>query len=210
METQQLKLEENPKTEKLTEESISYAKHLIDSSSKHRSFSDKSNRKRIARLFRDSGAIEATVTLTDEVMRISSPKAASRLLRRAAAKASVRGFGLVNSIGLRLIALLSVIFPKPILRIVHWRVRSYSKGLILDARDVKLRKHIEKRKSEGVALNINVIGEAVLGHQEAEDRYQAIVEMIKRPEIGYISVKLSAIVAQLITADVKGSKERAS
>ena len=203
-------LEENPKTEKLTEESISYAKHLIDSSSKHRSFSDKSNRKRIARLFRDSGAIEATVTLTDEVMRISSPKAASRLLRRAAAKASVRGFGLVNSIGLRLIALLSVLFPKLILRIVHWRVRSYSKGLILDAREVKLRKHIEKRKSEGVSLNINVIGEAVLGHQEAEERYQAIVEMIKRPEISYISVKLSAIVAQLITADVKGSKERAS
>jgi len=203
-------LEENPRIAQLTEEAISYTKNLIESSGKHRNFRDNSNRKRIARLFRDPGAIEATITLTDEVMRISSPKAASRLLRRAAAKASIRGFGLVNSLGLRLIALLSALLPKLILKTVHWRVRSYSKGLILDSRTEKLRKHIERRERDGVALNINVIGEAVLGHQEAEDRYQSIVEMIKRPEIDYISVKLSAIVAQLITADVPGSRERAS
>jgi len=202
--------EENPRMDQLAEAAISYTKDLIALSSKHRNFRDNSNKKRIARLFKDSGAIEATITLTDEVMRISSPEAASRLLRRAAAKASVRGFGLVNSIGLRLIALLSVLFPKLIIKIINWRVRSYSKGLILDSRVEKLRKHIEKRKADGVALNINVIGEAVLGHQEAEDRYQSIVEMIKRPEIGYVSVKLSAIVAQLITPDVIGSKERAS
>lgn len=203
-------LEQSPRDEQLADGAISYAKDLIESSNEYRNFRDNSNRKRIARLFKDPGAIEATITLTDEVMRISSPKAASRLLRRAAAKASVRGFGLVDSIGIRLIALLSVLFPTLVLKIVHWRVRSYSKGLILDSRAEKLRKHIEKRKTDGVSLNINVIGEAVLGHQEAEDRFQSIVEMMKRPEISYISVKLSAIVAQLITADVQGSKNRSS
>lgn len=202
--------ESDPRTEQLTEKAIKNARSLIDSSEKLRGFRDSSSRKRIARLFKDPEAIEATMTLTDEVMRIGSARAATRLLRRAAAKASIRGLGLTNSIGLRFLALLSGLFPKLIVKIVHWRVRSYSKDLILDSREEKLRKHIAKRQDDGVSLNINVIGEAVLGHQEAEDRFHSIVEMIKRPEVGYISVKLSAIVAQLITVDVVGSKERAT
>ena len=202
-------LERNHRDDELTEIAISNAKKLITSAKKSRRIRDEANRKRIARLFKDPVALEATITLTDEVMRISSPRAATRILRRAAAKASIRGFGLINSLGLRFIALLSGVFPRLILRIVHWRVRSYSKDLILDARPEKLHRHIEKRKEKGISLNINVIGEAVLGHQEAEDRYQSIVEMIRRPEVGYISVKLSAIVAQLITIDVTGSRNRA-
>jgi RHH-type proline utilization regulon transcriptional repressor/proline dehydrogenase/delta 1-pyrroline-5-carboxylate dehydrogenase len=202
-------LEQNHRDDELTEIAISNAKKLITSAKKSRRSRDKANRKRIARLFKDPGALEATITLTDEVMRISSPRAATRILRRAAAKASIRGFGFINSLGLRFIALLSGVFPRLILRIVHWRVRSYSKDLILDSRPEKLHRHIEKRKEMGISLNINVIGEAVLGHQEAEDRYQSIVEMIRRPEVGYISVKLSAIVAQLITIDVTGSRNRA-
>lgn len=194
----------------LSEVSIKNAKELIDKASKLRKLGEKSNRRRIARLFKDSGAIEATITLTDEVMRINSPRAATRLLRRAAAKASVRGFGFINSLGIRFIALLSPLLPGLIVKIVHWRVRSYSKDLILDSRNEKLSKHIKKRSGSGVALNINVIGEAVLGHQEAEDRFQSIVEMIRRPEVGYISVKLSAIVAQLLTVDVAGSQKRAT
>ena len=210
MEALPVLLERDARTENLTEKSIQSAQQLIKNSAKLRGFRERSNRKRIARLFKDPGAIEATITLTDEVMRISSPRAATRLLRRAATKASIKGFGLINSIGLRFIALLSGLFPKLIVKIVHWRVRSYSKDLILDSRPEKLRKHIAKRQSSGVSLNINVIGEAVLGHKEAEDRFQSIVEMIKRPEVGYISVKLSAIVAQLITVDVPGSIERAT
>ena len=119
----------------LSEVSIKNAKELIDKASKLRKLGEKSNRRRIARLFKDSGAIEATITLTDEVMRINSPRAATRLLRRAAAKASVRGFGFINSLGIRFIAVLSPLLPGLIVKIVHWRVRSYSKDLILDSRN---------------------------------------------------------------------------
>ena len=52
----------------LSETSIKNAKDLIAGAAKLRKLGEKSNRKRIARLFKDSGAIEATITLTDEVM----------------------------------------------------------------------------------------------------------------------------------------------
>jgi RHH-type proline utilization regulon transcriptional repressor/proline dehydrogenase/delta 1-pyrroline-5-carboxylate dehydrogenase len=168
------------------------------------------NRKRVSRLFKDPAAIETTITLTDEVMRISSVKSSSRIFRRAASKASIMGFGLINGIGLHAIGILSYLLPKPVISAVHMRVRAQSKDLILASEVEKLSKHMKERKKEGISLNINVLGEAVLGDHEAGIRFQSILEMMRRPEVNYISVKLSSIVAQLIIIDVEGSIARVS
>ena len=48
------------------------AAELIANSEKLRTRREKANRKRFARLFKDPKAIEVTITLTDEVMRIHS------------------------------------------------------------------------------------------------------------------------------------------
>ena len=52
--------------------SVNHARELIESSEKLRSRREKANRKRFGRLFKDPKAIEVTITLTDEVMRIHS------------------------------------------------------------------------------------------------------------------------------------------
>jgi RHH-type proline utilization regulon transcriptional repressor/proline dehydrogenase/delta 1-pyrroline-5-carboxylate dehydrogenase len=194
----------------LTAPAISRTKELIKESEKLRDRREKANRKRVARLFKDPQAIEATITLTDEVMRISSVESSSRIFRRAAKKASLTGFGFINSFGLHFIGVVSRILPGPVVSVVHQRVRALSKDLILAAEHEKLSKHLGKRSTKGLSLNINVLGEAVLGDREAEQRFQSILEMMRRPEVNYISVKLSSIVAQLIIIDVEGSIDRVS
>ena len=189
---------------------ISRTKELMAQSDKSRDRREKANRKRVARLFKDPQAIEATITLTDEVMRISSVKSSSRIFRRAAKKASIVGFGPINGIGLHAIGILSYILPAPVVAAVHQRVRALSKDLILASESEKLSKHLIKRTEKGISLNINVLGEAVLGDHEAELRFQSILEMMRRPEVNYISVKLSSIVAQLIIIDIEGSIDRVS
>ena len=71
-----------------------------------------------------------------------------------------------------------------------------------------LRKHLTKRAAEGARLNINVLGEAVLGEEEATHRLDRVIEMLSRPEVTYVSVKISAIAAQLSTYDHEGSVQR--
>ena len=100
--------------------------------------------------------------------------------------------------------------PAPVVGAVHQRVRALSKDLILASETEKLSKHLGKRTAKGISLNINVLGEAVLGDHEAELRFQSILEMMRRPEVNYISVKLSSIVAQLIIIDIDGSIDRVS
>ncbi len=194
----------------LAKTAILRTKELMEQSDKLRDRREKANRKRVARLFKDPKAIEATITLTDEVMRISSVKSSSRIFRRAAKKASITGFGPLNGIGLHAIGIISNVLPTPVVAAVHQRVRALSKDLILASESEKLSKHMKKRTEKGISLNINVLGEAVLGDHEAEIRFQSILEMMRRPDVNYISVKLSSIVAQLIIIDVEGSIDRVS
>ncbi len=187
------------------EASVLHVRELIDSADTLRSRREKSNRKRVGRLFKDPKAIEVTITLTDEVMRVRSTREAIKIFAGAAKKASTTGFGLINAFGLKFLRIVAIVTPGVIVRVVHERVRALSKDLILPAEPAKLGKHVALRRKENIRLNINVLGEAVLGSNEAEERFHRLMEMISRPEIDYVSVKLSAVVAQMITIDHEGS-----
>lgn len=141
-------------------------------------------------------------------MRIHSPKQATTIFARAAKKASIKGFGIFNFFGLKILRSISKGSPRVVTALVHNRVRSNSKGLILPYEVDGLSKILRRRLKDGIKLNINVLGEAVLGQHEADTRFKQILEMILRPDVDYISVKLSAIVSQLVTVDHSGSLDR--
>ncbi|MGA2968762.1 MAG: aldehyde dehydrogenase, partial [Acidimicrobiales bacterium] len=151
--------------------SCASARQLILDAEGLRTRRERANRKRFARLLRDRQAIEVTMTLTDEVMRVSSRRSAAGILRVAARRSSVAGFGLLNAAGLRLISLVSRVTPVTAVNVVHARVRGLSKDLILASEVAPLLRHLETREREGIHLNINVLGEAVLGEREANERF---------------------------------------
>lgn len=200
----------DPAIDKTAVTSVAQARNLIHTADGMRTRKDTASRKRFAKLFKDPSAIEVTITLTDEVMRIHSPKQAATIFARAAKKSSIKGFGLFNAFGLRFLRLISSMLPNVVIALVHQRVRANSKGLILPYESAGLTKVSRRRAKEGIRLNINVLGEAVLGEHEAETRFKQILEMISRPDVDYISVKLSAVVAQMVTIDHAGSLEKVS
>jgi RHH-type proline utilization regulon transcriptional repressor/proline dehydrogenase/delta 1-pyrroline-5-carboxylate dehydrogenase len=59
-----------------------------------------------------------------------------------------------------------------------------------------------------VRLNINLLGEAILSDAEAERRTAALLARIARDDVDYLSVKLSAIVANLDAYAFEESVER--
>jgi RHH-type proline utilization regulon transcriptional repressor/proline dehydrogenase/delta 1-pyrroline-5-carboxylate dehydrogenase len=187
---------------------VENARTLIDEADRLRGHSENANRRRFSRLFRDPRALEVTITLTDEVMRIDSVKSSINIFRRAAAKASVEGFGVINAAGLKFLAASSRLAPATVINAVARQIRHLSKDLILPYEEAPLEKHLQRRQRDDIALNINVLGEAVLGEREAEERLERVLEMVRRPEINYISVKLSSVVSQIITIDRIGSLDR--
>jgi RHH-type proline utilization regulon transcriptional repressor/proline dehydrogenase/delta 1-pyrroline-5-carboxylate dehydrogenase len=84
---------------------------------------------------------------------------------------------------------------------------SVSKDLILASEIGPLGSHVRDRSREGVRLNINVLGEAVLGEREAGERIERVLEMMSRDEVNYVSVKLSSLDSQILAFDHEGSLE---
>ena len=195
----------DPSLDALSDAAVTRARRLLSDASALLGRRERAARRRFARLLRDRSALGVTVTLTDEVMRFTSTSRAAATLRDAVRRATFVGFGFWNVLALRGAAAASWLAPGPVLAIVHRRIRFLTSDLILDAEPATLRRHLARRAAQGLGANVNVLGEAVLGDLEAEDRLARVIEMMARPEVTYVSVKLSSIVSQLVTIDLDGS-----
>ncbi|PPF61914.1 1-pyrroline-5-carboxylate dehydrogenase [Clavibacter michiganensis] len=69
--------------------------------------------------------------------------------------------------------------------------------LVVDATPAKLGPAIAKLRSDGSRLNLNLLGEAVLGSAEARRRLEGTEKLLARPDVDYVSVKVSAVASDL-------------
>ena len=76
-------------------------------------------------------------------------------------------------------------------------IRREASAVILPGEERLLKKHMKKRKKEGVRVNLNHLGEAILGEEEAATRLKIYLDDLSRPEVEYISIKISTIYSQI-------------
>jgi len=76
-------------------------------------------------------------------------------------------------------------------------LRSQTARVILPGERAALSKHIKSRKAEGVQLNLNHLGEAILSEEEAKSRLALYLDDLENPDIDYVSIKISTIFSQI-------------
>jgi RHH-type proline utilization regulon transcriptional repressor/proline dehydrogenase/delta 1-pyrroline-5-carboxylate dehydrogenase len=151
---------------------------------------------RLAGVLRDPNGLPFTIGFVDGVMRPESLSAAAANLSRIAPlvpdflpwylRSAVRVGGAV-----------APAVPAPVVPIARRALRDMVGHLIVDARPEKLGSAIAKLREGGAKLNLNLLGEAVLGENEARRRLDGIHELIRRPDVDYVSVKVSAIAGHI-------------
>ena len=77
-------------------------------------------------------------------------------------------------------------------------LRNDISSIVIQGEDPVLSKHMNARKKEGTRVNINVIGEVVHSEAEANRRVEKYVELLKNPDIDYLSLKISNMFSQII------------
>lgn len=85
-------------------------------------------------------------------------------------------------------------------------LRSTTGKVIINEAPKKLHSHLKKRGGENIGQNVNLIGEVVLGEGEAMKRYEHYLESLEKPEISYMSIKVSGIYSQLHPLNYDHSK----
>ena len=146
----------------------------------------------LAGVLKDPHGLEFTVGFVDGVIRPEDDAAAGRNLGELAPIApkflpphllgAVRAGGWV-----------APKLPWPVIPIARTAMRQMVGHLIVDAREDKLGGAIEHLTAGGNRLNINLLGEAVLGDEEAERRLAETERVLRRDDVDYVSIKVSAV-----------------
>lgn len=87
--------------------------------------------------------------------------------------------------------------PGVAMPLVKEKMQHETANVILPAETELLAKHLEARRQEGVRMNVNHLGEALLGERDAHERLKKYLAVLQRPEIEVISVKISTIFSQI-------------
>lgn len=152
----------------------------------------------MARLLGDADARRFVTTLTDDVLRSRDPTVTTAGLASLVTELGVpRGIGWRDRLALRLGARLGSHAPSIVAPLVRRRVLAESRGLLHRSDDRSLTTHLARRRGTGFVNNVNLLGEAVLGDADAERRVERLLALIARPDVDHLSVKISAVCAQL-------------
>jgi RHH-type proline utilization regulon transcriptional repressor/proline dehydrogenase/delta 1-pyrroline-5-carboxylate dehydrogenase len=151
---------------------------------------------RLAGVLRDPNGLPFTIGFVDGVMRPESlAAAASHLSRIAPLVPDFLPWYLRSAV--RTGGALAPVAPAAVVPIARRVLRDMVGHLIVDARAEKLGPALAALRADGARLNLNLLGEAVLGEHEALRRLEGIHELIRRPDVDYVSVKVSAIASHI-------------
>jgi RHH-type transcriptional regulator, proline utilization regulon repressor / proline dehydrogenase / delta 1-pyrroline-5-carboxylate dehydrogenase len=203
----------HPVPEDLVDEAVGLARRWLAASEGAGSARAQSRERRTAErlgaLVSDPAGLELAVRFVDDVARPQDPHVAARALARLGDLAGAAGsfLGPVDRTLLRVGAGVAPVLPRFVVPAARVRLRQLVGHLVADA-GKGLGAHLARTRAEGYALNVNLLGEAVLGEDEARARLARTIALVERPDVDYVSVKVSSVASQLVTWDLEGSRDR--
>ena len=147
----------------------------------------------LADLLDDPEGLDFTVEFVDTVIRPEDLTVAAESLN-SLMKRAPKFLPAWLRMPARLGALMGKAAPEVVVPAARRTFREMVKDLVLDGRPDVVGDAIKKLTANGSRLNLNLLGEAVLGEAEADRRLHETFELLKRGDVDYVSLKVSAVV----------------
>jgi RHH-type proline utilization regulon transcriptional repressor/proline dehydrogenase/delta 1-pyrroline-5-carboxylate dehydrogenase len=153
---------------------------------------------KLGAMMNDPAGKALTFAMVDEVFRSHDPTVAAKRFRELIKRFGVpRYMPLLDRLLMHAGVLASRVVPRLVIPGIARRMRADSSRVILAGEKEPLHQYLTKRTGEGFRINLNHLGEAVLGEAEAANRLAAVLQHLSDPAISYISVKISSIYSQV-------------
>ncbi|WP_139003876.1 bifunctional proline dehydrogenase/L-glutamate gamma-semialdehyde dehydrogenase [Arthrobacter crystallopoietes] len=175
----------------LAEDAIKLVRHWLTEASK---IPVDASAQQLAGVLKDPNGLDFTVGFVDGVIRPEDLSVAARNLAALAPKVPSFLPWYMRS-AVRLGGAMAPAMPQVVIPIARKVLREMVGHLIVDATDAKLGPAIAKIKKHDVGLNVNLLGEAVLGQHEASRRLEGTHKLLARDDVDYVSIKVSSTVA---------------
>lgn len=182
----------------LIEQAVALARVLQQRATALRTPAERRRQARLDRMLQAPADKATLVQLTDQAFRSrTAARVAEQFAHILAVQGVPRCFNALDRALLRGFQACGAWLPGLAVPVVKTRLRREAADVILPAETGLLTRHLTVRQRAGVRMNLNFLGEAVLGEAEAGRRLEQNLAALQRPEVEVISVKISTLYSQL-------------
>lgn len=152
----------------------------------------------LERMMSDPMGKAFTTSLTDECFRSHIPARVADQILFLLQKFGIPKFlSYFRQLELFAFSCIGSAIPSLLVPLAKRMLRQETASVILPGEAHPLARHMEKRKRTGIRVNLNHLGEAILGEEEAQNRLRVYLGDLEKAEVEYISVKISTIYSQI-------------
>ncbi len=178
--------------------SIELAALMLREANRTMTWSEKRTQGELARMMRDPQGKVFTTNMTDQCFRSRrAPRVANQLVYLLSQFGAPRYLSFFKRIALALFQVLGKPFAHILVPMTTWTLRRATSKVILPGEKSALHHHMRMRRAQGVRLNLNHLGEAILGEEEAKRRLNVYLKDLEQEEVEYVSIKISTIYSQI-------------
>jgi RHH-type proline utilization regulon transcriptional repressor/proline dehydrogenase/delta 1-pyrroline-5-carboxylate dehydrogenase len=178
--------------------SIDLARSLLDRAAQLQTSTERRQQAELDRMIQHPDDKATLVEITDQAFRTHcSARVADQLTHLLDVQGVPRFFSPVEQAMLRGFQAFGEYLPGVMVPLVKEKMRQETANTILPAEPDLLRPHLKARLDQGVGMNVNLLGDAVLGEEEARNRMTQYVEALRLPEVQCVSIKISTIDSQI-------------
>lgn len=182
----------------LAHEAVALAETLLRRARAEQTAAEKEQSERLARLMNDPLGKELTIAMVDQAFRSHQPaRIADQISHLLDEYGTPHYMDWWERAALTVGGVMGHYLPAVVVPPIIARLRQETRTVILPGEEGDLRRYLQRRRAGSVRLNLNQLGEAILGEEEAARRMSAYLELLARPDVEYISVKVSSVFSQI-------------
>lgn len=184
--------------EERRESAIELASLMLKEATQHQSPKEKKRQLQLSHMMNDDSGKVFTTSMTDQCFRSQNPSRVADQILYLLKKYGIPNYlSFSKKTSLQLFKLFGSHLSKLFVPLTKRMVRKETATVILPGEEKELSHHMQQRRKENVRINLNRLGEAILGEEEANRRLQLYLRDLENPSVEYISVKISTICSQI-------------
>ncbi|MGE5257957.1 MAG: proline dehydrogenase family protein, partial [Hyphomicrobiales bacterium] len=184
--------------DRLAEEAVSLARNWQDRANTLLTREETRRYRRLARLVASPADKAVLTALIDQSFRTQDlRRAADQIHHVLSAHGIPRFFSTAEKTLILLFLYFGRFLPQLTVPRITAKMRADSRHVIISGERVPLGAYLAERKAEGFRINVNHLGEEVLGEEEALTHMRTYLSDLQNPSIESIAVKISTICAQI-------------
>ena len=178
--------------------SIALARHLQRRANQLQTPQERRQQAELDRMIQSPSDKVTMIQMTDQAFRAKTPnRAVDQLVHILDVQGIPRFFTPFDRALLMGFQSFGSYLPGVAVPMVKEKMQQETANVVLPAETELLAEHLRARRKAGVRMNVNFLGEALLGEADAQARLQKYLQAMQNPDIEVMSVKISTIYSQI-------------